>query len=397
MSDKNIEKKDESNKDANSVFVDEKLAKNNLKEEQEVVKVEKELKEEKIYNNFNGLLSIANLVLLICAVFAIVIYESSFSTKTKTRFIETRSDVNQLQDKVQTLLEGNNISDIKFNNSINQIQNLEEKINFLEKSLSNQQSKIDLSLAKFDKFSTEPKFDRIDLSVGYQKLMLRDIQYLLKLAYRKVYLEKDISNSLNLLKEADNYLSTIDLPIALKIRKSVANEINMLNSLDVPDTEGIVLELIAIQENIYNLPKLGYNFSNNQNIEELSSRDSVKDWKNNLGIGLNDFFKKVIVIKKYDNKENYILTYDQIAVLDDKINILLLETQLAAYSQQQTIFEQNLEKIITLLKKYFDREDSMTDHVINELIEMKNKSVIFVEPTEFDSLKLITDYLSNNM
>ena len=74
-----------------------------LRNTRDVRKVKDELKREKMFNSFNGWLSIITFGLLVLAIFSVYIYGTSVSAKNKMKFSELRADGAQMQEKVQSL------------------------------------------------------------------------------------------------------------------------------------------------------------------------------------------------------------------------------------------------------------------------------------------------------
>lgn len=89
------------------------------KSEEAVNQVEKELKKEKAFNNFNGWLSIVTFGLLILVVLGDYIYESSSNARNKTRLSDIRSNVIRLEDRVQSLYDADNVTSITLQNTVN--------------------------------------------------------------------------------------------------------------------------------------------------------------------------------------------------------------------------------------------------------------------------------------
>ena len=286
------------------------------------------------------------------------------------------------------------ISALGLQNATNQIHELDEKINNIEKGQIENQSKIDIAIANLKSSSSEPKVEPLDL----EKYALTEAHYLIKMSFRKMYLEKDISTAIALLKDANDVLARVDEPNFLRIQKSINNDIIRLSKLEISDSEEIILRLCAMDENIKSLPVLGYkvNFNESADSEETPNQvsENIEDWKENVWSNTVNFLGKLVVVKKKDeNVDRVFLTKDQITILQNKISMFLLQAQLAVYAQQQTVYEQSLNKVSELVNGYFDKEDTSTEHALIEIKDLKSLNVLFIGLQQYESLDVIQQYL----
>ena len=367
-----------------------------LRNTRDVRKVKDELKREKMFNSFNGWLSIITFGLLVLAIFSVYIYGTSVSAKNKMKFSELRADGAQIQEKVQSLGESFHVASLGLRNATNQIHELEEKINSVEKEQIAYKSKIDIALANLKSNTVEPKVEPLD----FEKYALTEAHYLIKMSFRKMYLEKDIPTAIALLKDANNVLARVDEPNFLRIQQSINNDIIKLNKIETVESEGLILRLSALDENIKTLPVLGYkvNFgdvaSSEENAADSEVTENIDDWKENVLSNASNFLGKLVVVRKNDdNVDRLFLTKDQIIILQDKISMFLLQAQLAVYAQQQTVYEQSLNKVSDLINGYFDKEDSTTEHALIEINELKSMNVLFIGLQQYESLDVIQRYL----
>ena len=285
---------------------EEKVEDETLKNTRDVRKVKDELKREKVFNSFNGWLSIITFGLLILAIFSVYIYGTSVNARNKIKFADLRADVEQSQERIQNLGENVKISALGLQNATNQIHELDEKINNIEKGQIENQSKIDIAIANLKSSSSEPKVEPLDL----EKYALTEAHYLIKMSFRKMYLEKDISTAIALLKDANDVLARVDEPNFLRIQKSINNDIIRLSKLEISDSEEIILRLCAMDENIKSLPVLGYkvNFNESADSEETPNQvsENIEDWKENVWSNTVNFLGKLVVVKKKDENGMFI-------------------------------------------------------------------------------------------
>lgn len=377
-----------------------KVEKETLKNARDVSKVKDELKRERLFNSYVSWLAVINFALLVMLIMGIYIYESSNNAKIKTRMFDIKTSVLRSEDRIQSLSESEKADAIRIQNIVNQIQELEDQVTALDKQTGKVQSRVDTALAQLSSApAPAPEQKPAVKLTDPETLLLNEAHYLLKLAYRKVYLEHDAAVAVTLLRDADQVLSEIDDPNIIAVRRGVATDITKLSSLEPVDSETLVIRLAAMEENIRNLPVLGYKVSfrgddgsggDAQEPKEVT--EDIADWRENLANSMNSFFGSLMVIKKNTSGHHQFLSADEVAILQDKIALILMQAQLAVYSQQQTAYEQNLIRAAALIEEYCDREDASTIQVLNEISSLQSQSVIFIGVQQFESLNQLREF-----
>ena len=374
-----------------------KVEKETQKNSRDVSKVRDELKREKLFNSYNSWLSVINFALLVMLIFGLYIYESSNNAKTKTRIYDTRAQVLRVEERVQSLSEADKVAAISIQNLATESQDLDERVSTLDRQLLRVQGKVDEAAKRLENATPGEQKKEIRLT-DPETLMLNEARYLIKLANRKMYLEHDTTVAVTLLRDADSILAEVDDPGIIPVRRGIASDITKLSGLEQVDTETLVIRLSALEENVKNLPVLNYkvNFDMKSRQEESAApqevSEDISDWRDNLAGSMNRFFGSLMVIRKNDTGNHHFLSADEVAILHDKIALILMQAQLAVYSQQQTAYEQNLAKAASLIEEYYDRDDAGTIQMLNELGSLQSQSVIFIGVQQFDSLNKLREF-----
>ncbi len=375
-----------------------RVEKETLKNSRDVNRVKDELRKEKQFNSYSSWLGVINFALLIMLILGIYIYESSFSARTKARLYDIKTGVLRLEDRVQSLGEADKVTAISIQNIASQAQEHDDRLAESDRKMVRIQGRVDALAGKLDSF--QPAEERKVVKVmPPEKLLINEVRYLLKLSYRKMYLEHDISVAVSLLRDADLLLAEMDDPEILPVRKGIAADISKLSALEPVDSESLVIRIAALEENVRSMPVLGYKVNFAPARDEAGQEDGgevsddISDWKDNLAGSMNRFFGSLMVIKKNEGGRHQFLSADEVAILQDKITLILMQAQLAVYSQQQTSYEQNLAKAASLVEEFCDREDFTTVQVLNEIHALQSQSVIFIGIQQFDSLNALRDYV----
>ena len=189
---------------------------------------------------------------------------------------------------------------------------------------------------------------------------LSEIKYLISLAQRKVVIDKDVNTAIALLKEADSVVVALDDPRAFKLRQTLASEINLLGNFKIVDEEKVLLQLNEVIKNVYYLP---VNVAPRQVKLEQEVSANINDWYENLKISLNNFLEKFIVIRKVEERKDFIPP-TQAEILKENIVLKLSLAQKAYYNSDIKIYKELLKDAKLLIQHYFVANSQL---VINSL------------------------------
>lgn len=244
-------------------------------------------------------------------------------------------------------------------NALGQLQELNLKTQAKNEEFS---KKIELLTKKLDNLDASQR--EIELRLGDEESVsmwqLSEIKYLITLAQRKVVIDKDVNTAIALLKEADSVVVALDDPRAFKLRQTLASEINLLGNFKIVDEEKVLLQLNEVIKNVYYMP---VNVAPRQVKLEQEVSANINDWYENLKISLNNFLEKFIVIRKVEERKDFIPP-TQAEILKENIVLKLSLAQKAYYNSDIKIYKELLKDAKLLIQHYFVANSQL---VINSL------------------------------
>ena len=109
--------------------------------------------------------------------------------------------------------------------------------------------------------------------------ILTEVEYLINLSGRKLWLEHDLNSSIALLSTADQRIVEIGDPSLNPLRRALLEDINMLEAIPKRDVDSVVLTLSSLEQRIDKLVITGLEVpetakDDNQEFEDLDSRES---------------------------------------------------------------------------------------------------------------------------
>ncbi|MGI2193917.1 uroporphyrinogen-III C-methyltransferase [Shewanella baltica] len=196
--------------------------------------------------------------------------------------------------------------------------------------------------------------------------MASEAEYLVNMAGRKLWLEKDPRTATDLLKSADETIAAMNNPALLPIRKALAKDIAATASVKSTDIDGNVLALDALIEQLDKLP-LNRTDAEADAPEDTTITGDLNDWQSNLGKTWKALTQDFITIRHKTADAPALLAPEQQWYLVENIRHKLLQSQLALYRYDRAAYHQSLMMARKWIQTYFDTQDHKTAEAIAEI------------------------------
>ncbi|KAA8996440.1 uroporphyrinogen-III C-methyltransferase [Affinibrenneria salicis] len=220
--------------------------------------------------------------------------------------------------------------------------------------------------------------------------MLAQADFLVRLAGRKLWSDRDVTTAAALLKSADASLADMDDPSLIEVRRALTHDINTLSSVSQIDFDGIILKVNELSNNVDNL-RLADNDSDEAPMDEHSSElsASLSEWRQNLSKSWHNFMADFITIQRRNDTAEPLLAPNQDIYLRENIRSRLLIAAQAVPRHQNEVYRQSLETVSTWVRAWFDTSDASTKAFLDQLDELSQQSVALDVPTELQSQPLL--------
>lgn len=196
--------------------------------------------------------------------------------------------------------------------------------------------------------------------------MASEAEYLVNMAGRKLWLEKDPRTATDLLKSADETIAAMNNPALLPIRKALAKDIAATASIKTTDIDGSVLALDALIEQLDKLP-LNRTDAETDAPEDTNITGDLNDWQSNLGKTWKALTQDFITIRHRTADAPALLAPEQQWYLVENIRHKLLQSQLALYRYDRAAYHQSLMMVRKWIQTYFDIQDHSTAEAIAKI------------------------------
>jgi uroporphyrin-3 C-methyltransferase len=215
--------------------------------------------------------------------------------------------------------------------------------------------------------------------------ILSEVDYLVKLAGRKIWLEHDIKTAIALLVAADQRIVELNDYSLNLVRTALLEDINTLSSLPNYHPESVILKLSSLEHLVDALKTDKLVTGDPKPNETTTVTRNVSDWKENVKKSWEAFLEGFVVINRHDEKIQALLLPKQVWYLKANLRAQLDKAEFAVYHGQQAIYDLAMSDIQKLLKSYFVNSDPTTIHFTKSMNQLSKVKVTMVYPKQLKS------------
>lgn len=195
--------------------------------------------------------------------------------------------------------------------------------------------------------------------------LLAEVDYLLRMASQKIWLELDVATSLQLLKSADSRLARLGEPALLAVREAIRQDEQALSRLRIPDPTETQLSIRSLRALAQELP-----FKDQQ--QALSAHSAATDtgWRQRWQRLWQQGLKQLVQVRRSVAEDEFSLSREQQFLLRQRLQQQLVQAELAAMQQQSALFQASLREAADLVQRYFEASDAGTQQLSANLVEL---------------------------
>ncbi len=214
----------------------------------------------------------------------------------------------------------------------------------------------------------------VDSQRSGDKLALEEVSQLLKLANNSAVFAGDKRSAISALKLADSQLKQLADPRYAVVRRSINEEISILNEIASVDVITVTSKLDEIAKKISTLPLeneppvIGeLDIAHHTNDEQMTFTSELKKlWVDTLN---------TVKIKRIDQPPKPLLAPEQRYFLDQNIQLKLNTAELAVMQGNGDVYRRNIEAATAWINEYFDPLDENVRQVASELSELAGENL----------------------
>lgn len=264
-------------------------------------------------------------------------------------------------------------------------------------SLEAQLEKVNLQLQQVNNENKIVKTDIQSLQRSFSASTIRhpndwilaEVEYLISLSGRKIWLENDTKTAISLLVAADQRIVELNDASLSPLRSALLDDINTLEALPNLDTDGVILALTSLDRTVEKLRSTSLLMPDAGENDDTEVSSDITEWNTNLTKSWHVFIDSFITVNKRDTKVQALLSPEQSWYLREHLRNNLSKAEFAIYRQQQDVYDIALENTLTLLKTYYDLKDNTTGHFYKSIKRLSKRKVSIKYPDQLKSAPLL--------
>ncbi|MGA9033932.1 MAG: uroporphyrinogen-III C-methyltransferase [Sulfuricaulis sp.] len=272
------------------------------------------------------------------------------------------------------------------------LDRIESSTNQTQESLANAEK--DIKTLKETQDTLRASLEKINTDLARNRLewALTETEQLLVIANNRLQLARDSRSALAALRAADQQLQLLASPKLLPVRRELAREISLLESLDKLDVSGITLRLATLAESVDRLPlatdtRLHEFEAGKAQAGQGSVQVAAADtgWRQTAHSLWQDILS-LVRIRNDTELQRPLLPPEQQYFLRENLRLMLYGAQQALLQGSIPTYQQNLKSAQRLIKDFFDLNSQSVISAQSELGKLQGMKTVTDLPDITSSL-----------
>jgi uroporphyrin-3 C-methyltransferase len=228
-----------------------------------------------------------------------------------------------------------------------------------------------------------------ELSNNREERVISEIEQLMVIANQQLLLAGNVKPALLALQTADARLQQLDTAQALQLRKSIAQDIQRLQSLPLVDTAGMSLRLENLADSVDELPLVSERHPTPEPMETPSW--NTNPWHRFAQEVWHDL-KRLVRLERIDRPEPPLLPPEQEFFLRENLKLRLLTARIALLQHDESSYRADLQTAEQWLRDYFDLREKATQAALVNIQQLSSSNIMIELPDISASLGLVNRY-----
>jgi len=225
--------------------------------------------------------------------------------------------------------------------------------------------------------------------------LIHEAEYLIRVAARTVWLERDTKAAIGLLRDADNRLKALNNPKFLPVRALINEDIEALALMPTLTNQEAILTLMALNKQVPTLTLAGINLAQalNQTDENFTLSNDLDDWQSNLTKTWHKFLEDFITVRRRSGMVEPLIKPEQQQHLKQNLSLKVQLAQWAASEQKENVYQQTLLDMQQWLNEFFDMNLPVNKNFYASVEKLKKQTIYYEYPSDLRSLSAIKKLL----
>ncbi|MCC5852019.1 MAG: uroporphyrinogen-III C-methyltransferase [Alkalimonas sp.] len=200
--------------------------------------------------------------------------------------------------------------------------------------------------------------------------LLAEVDYLLRMASQKIWLELDVATSQQLLKSADSRLAQLAEPSLVMVREAIRQDQQALARLRIPDPVETQLAIRALRDQALELP-FTHHAGPALKAEVPAEQGWPQRWRQLWRQGLS----QLVQVRRATADDEFSLSAEQEFIVQQRLQQQLVQAELAALQQQTPLFRASLQEAKSLVQRFYLDSAPATQQLLARLEALIGKQL----------------------
>jgi len=188
--------------------------------------------------------------------------------------------------------------------------------------------------------------------------------FLMEIAQRSLVLDRDVTTAIAALESADSRLASVRDPALTAVRQQLANELNQLRAVRIPDRTGMLARLSAAETEATRVPVKGLMAVERERADPVELPSGFFARANAM---VRNALANMIRVRHLDERGATVITADEEMVRRQHLQLLLFTARNAVARHDQSTFRSALASARQWLGDYFDAQSPSTQALLKEI------------------------------
>ncbi len=224
------------------------------------------------------------------------------------------------------------------------------------------------------------KPEQVRMELDQSRFIGAEVEYLLRMANRRLRLEGDAAAALSVLESADARLRDTGDPVWDGVREALAAELIALRGVKTVDLAGLSHRIAGMSQQVEGIEPMEDTEPGAAGEEEVSSTteqapsEKERSW-DTLRADLWQGAKSLLEIRRHDRAEPMLLPPEQLYFLKQNLRLQLEAARLALLHRDAKAYLDGLENAEQWLREFFDPGQKGVEGLLNEISALKQVDI----------------------
>ncbi len=225
--------------------------------------------------------------------------------------------------------------------------------------------------------------------------VLREAEYLILIAMRRLQLEQDVDTALVALQTADARVLALANPALIPLREQITTDMNALRSVELTDITSMTAYLSDLQKQVDTLPlKSSITETSRSQLADAVPTEPVNTGWKAIPERIWQELKSLVVIRRSDDSGvSFVMPEEHYYVIQN-LKLELANARLAVLRRDSPALQASVDQISDWLQRYFNADTAAVNSILTGMGQLRQQNLSPSLPDISGSLQQVRKFLA---